>query len=145
MESEFNSGDTCPDRGDILDGAEDPRTDPVAQHAIGFIPFAYHLLPVRGVAKVAAVMRCGERKGRSPNEWRTVKVREHLNHAISHILAYLSGRNKEHHLANAGCRILMALDLDRDEVLPSPVFNATMDVTRDGRSGGSGGGPVPSP
>jgi len=160
---------SCPDRGptpnvqaeDIMDGAEDPRMDPVSQCAIGFIPFAYHLVPVRGLAKVAAVMRCGERKGRHPTEWQKVKVREHINHAISHLMAYLTGRHSEHHLANAGCRILMALDLDREEVLPSPVFNATMDVTEDrrgsplfeatmdllrrNRGGGSSGGPVPSP
>lgn len=102
----------------ILDGASDRRTDPKHNHNIGFIPFAYHLVPLEGLARVAAVMRKGERKNR--NGWEQVPVEEHINHAISHLIAYLRGRHAEHHLANAGCRVLMALDLDRKEVLPRP-------------------------
>ncbi len=102
----------------ILDGADDGRTDPKFNHKIGFIPFAYHLVPLKGLAKVAAVMRKGERKDR--NGWEGIPVEEHINHAISHLVSYLSGRHADHHLANAGCRILMALDIDNREVLPSP-------------------------
>ncbi len=108
---------------DILDGTDDRRTDPKFNHKIGFIPFAYPLVPLRGLAKVAAVMRKGERKDR--NGWEEVPVEEHLNHAISHIIAYLEGRHAEHHLANAGCRVLMALDLDRREVLPCPTLDGS--------------------
>ena len=105
-------------RPNILDGADDKRTDPKFNHKIGFIPFAYHLVPLDGLAKVATVMRKGERKDR--NGWEQVSVEEHINHAVSHIVAYLRGRHASHHLANAGCRILMALDLDTKEVLPRP-------------------------
>ena len=108
-------------RGDILDGAEDERTDPLYDGKIGYIPFAYHLIPRKGLAKVAAVMRCGERKGRRDFEWMDVPVEEHINHAISHLIAYMA-RRRGIHLANAACRILMALDLDEEENLPSPVY-----------------------
>jgi len=108
-------------KSSILDGAEDNQMDPAYNNKVCFIPFAYHLLPMEGLAKVAAVMRKGERTGRGNDDWRAVGIKEQLNHAMSHIIAYLSGRNKEHHLANAGCRILMALDMDITEKLPNPV------------------------
>lgn len=107
---------------DILDGAEDKRTDPLYADKIGYIPFAYHLVPRRGLAKVAAVMRSGERKGRRDFEWMDVPVEEHINHCISHLIAYMA-KKKGGHLANAVCRALMALDLDEAEDLPSPVFD----------------------
>lgn len=90
--------------------------DPLFSGNIHFIPFAFHLVPVEGLAKVAAVMRKGERKGRSG--WEKVPVNEHINHAIAHLLGYLSGRRDHSHLANSGCRILMALSLDKTESWP---------------------------
>lgn len=103
---------------DILDGMDDKRKDPKFDGLIGFVPFAFHLVPLKGLAKVAAVMRKGERNLR--DGWREIPTEEHLNHAISHIVAYLAGKHEDHHLANAGCRILMALDLDKKEALPKP-------------------------
>ena len=85
---------------------------------ICWIPFAYHLLPAEGLAKVAAVMRIGEMKGRPDDGWRKVPTMEHVNHAISHLMAYVAGRHNDHHLANAACRVLMALDMDDKEPLP---------------------------
>jgi len=110
------------ERPDIMDGAEDPRTDPLYDGVGGYIPFAYHLLPVRALAKAAAVMRAGERSGREPEGWRAIPIEEQINHAISHLLAYLTGRHSEHHLANACCRVMMALDMDTLEVLPNPLI-----------------------
>ena len=110
------------ERPDILAGAEDKRTDPIYEGNIGYIPFAYHILPIRALAKTAAVMRAGERSGREPDSWRTVPIEEQLNHAISHLMAYLAGRHSEHHLANACCRVMMALDMDTLEALPVPAY-----------------------
>lgn len=109
-------------QSDILAGAEDERTDPLYDGKIGYIPFAYHLVPRRGLAKLAAVMRCGERKGRRDFEWMDVPVEEHINHSISHLIAYMA-RMGGIHLAHAACRILMALDLDGEEDLPSPMYD----------------------
>lgn len=109
----------------ILQGAEDPREDPMFDNKIGYIPFAYHLLPKEGLAKVAAVMRAGERAGRGPTDWREIPIEEQLNHAMSHIVAYLAGKRGDHHLANAATRVLMALDMDNKEPLPKPKFKPT--------------------
>jgi hypothetical protein len=92
-------------RENILEGADDKRTDP--RYPMGYIPFAYHLVPLEGLAKVAAVMKAGEDRG---NGWKEIPIEEHIRHA-------------QHHLANAGCRILMALDLDKKEVLPCPAIS----------------------
>lgn len=100
----------------ILRETEGHTPDPLFSGHIHFIPFAFHLVPVEGLAKVAAVMRKGERKGRSG--WEKVPVEEHINHAIAHLLGYLAGRKGHSHLANAGCRILMALSLDKTESWP---------------------------
>jgi hypothetical protein len=102
----------------ILAMGESPTLDIRYDGNICYIPFAYHLIPIEGIAKTAAVMRRGELAGRPDNGWREVPIKEHINHAISHLLAYVAGRHKEPHLANAACRVLMALDLDRKEVLP---------------------------
>lgn len=104
----------------ILKYVEMKTTDPKYDHKIGYIPFAYHLVPPNGLAKIAAVMRCGERAGRQDGDWADVPVVEHLNHAMAHIQAFLSGMDGDHHLANAGCRLIMALDLDKSESFPEP-------------------------
>lgn len=88
--------------------------DPRFKGKIGWIPFAFHLVPLIGLAKVAAVMRKGEVSGRGDN-WRSIPVEEHINHAIGHLLSFLDSPTEYHHLSNAGCRILMALDLDDNE------------------------------
>jgi len=120
-QSRFTHCDPTPQE-DILARAADKRTDPMHGGRIGYIPFGYHLLPLRGLAKAAAVMRAGERAGRSASEWRSVPVEEHINHAISHLIAYLAGRMDDHHLANAVCRVLMAADLDTREPHPEPRY-----------------------
>jgi hypothetical protein len=102
----------------ILAMGESPTLDIRYDGNICYIPFAYHLIPIEGIAKTAAVMRRGELAGRPDNGWREVPIKEHINHAISHLLAYVAGRYDESHLANASCRVLMALDMDRLERLP---------------------------
>jgi hypothetical protein len=101
--------------GKIHDAAEDERTDP--RYPQGFVPFGYHLVPRLGLARVAATMRAGELKGRAAEDWKEIPVEEHINHAINHLVMYLEGRSEYPHLAHAGCRVLMALDLDQEEKL----------------------------
>jgi hypothetical protein len=109
-----------PIEADILRHTESDDPDLRFGGNIAFLPFSYRLVPLRGLTKVAGVMREGELKGRANEGWRSAPVEEHLNHAMAHIVAYLEGRHHHHHLANAGCRILMALDMDCREVDPVP-------------------------
>lgn len=109
---------------DILEGCEIDHPDPRYNGRIGLIPFAFHLVPLRALAKVAAVMRKGELHGRDDNGrdgWKEIPKDEHINHAIGHLLCHLGGRHSHHHLANAACRTLMALEIDTMDPNPDPL------------------------
>lgn len=96
------------------------ESEPKPGEKEGRIPFAYHLLPMQGLASVAKVMKAGEEKGRS-RDWEDLSVETHINHAMSHLVAYLGGMDGEDHLAHAGCRVLMAIEraiMDRMRVYP---------------------------
>jgi hypothetical protein len=110
---------------------------------IGWIPFAFHLIPRRALAKVAGVFRSGELAGRESEGWKCAPVPEHLNHAMSHIVAYLEGYRGDRHLANAACRILIALELDEVEDVRLPAFLPGPEVPPEvpGGSGEGLGGP----
>lgn len=75
-------------------------------------PFRCDLLPPRAVLAVASVLRDGAAKYGDGN-WRSIPVGDHLNHALSHVFAWLAGDTQDDHLAHAACRLVFALDLDR--------------------------------
>ena len=129
----MSRGEEVPRRGSILARGEVSTPDIRYGGNICWIPFAYHLLPAEGLAKVAAVMHIGEMKGRPDDGWRKVPIMEHVNHAISHLMSYVAGRHNDHHLANAACRVLMALDMDDKEPLPMAA-----DSPKEVPEGGSG-------
>lgn len=43
--------------------------------------------------------------------WRRIPVEDNLNHALSHIFAYLAGDVQDEHLEHAFCRLMFALSL----------------------------------
>lgn len=67
------------------------------------------LLPVDAVLAIARVLKAGSDKY-GENNWHAIDARDNLNHALTHIFAWLGGDRSEDHLSNAGCRILFALD-----------------------------------
>jgi hypothetical protein len=73
-------------------------------------PFRSDLLPARALLEVARVLKAGsERYG--VDAWRRIPAPEHLNHALTHLLALLASDTAEPHLTHAACRLLFALDL----------------------------------
>jgi hypothetical protein len=61
------------------------------------------------IMEVERVLQAGEVK--YPNEkWRTQGWREHIAHAMTHLLQLNDGILGEDHLAHAACRLLMALE-----------------------------------
>jgi hypothetical protein len=72
------------------------------------IPYAFHLIDSKALFRLAKVYAEGAKKYERDN-WRKISVEEHLNHAISHIYAYLAGDRQENHLEHAQCRINMAV------------------------------------
>jgi hypothetical protein len=78
---------------------------------------------------VAEVLKGGAEKY-GPDNWRRIPVAEHLNHAMTHILAYFAGDTQDHHLEHAACRMMMALEMKRTMQEPtapahSPPKNST--------------------
>ena len=70
------------------------------------------MLPARSVAIIANVMVEGE-KTHPDNEWRFLTPDVHLDHALKHIITYLSGdaADPDEELSHAACRLLMALEV----------------------------------
>lgn len=75
------------------------------------------LLPGRAVLAVAEVLSAGAEKYGEDN-WRLIPVRDHVNHALTHLLAFVAGDGSDDHLSHAACRVLFALDLER--LRPAP-------------------------
>ena len=75
------------------------------------IPYRCDLLPPRAVLSVAGVLHAGAEKYGIDN-WRNIEIRDHVNHALTHLFAYLAGDSTDAHLSHASCRVLMALDME---------------------------------
>ena len=72
-------------------------------------PYRADLIPSRAALAVAKVLKQGADKYGAEN-WRKIHVRDHINHAMVHLLAYLAGDAQDDHLDHAACRILFALE-----------------------------------
>lgn len=75
------------------------------------IPYRCDLLPARASLGVAHILHEGAEKYGDDN-WRKIGVNDHLNHAITHLFARLSGDRQDDHLGHAATRLLMALELE---------------------------------
>ena len=67
------------------------------------------LLPAKATLAVAAVLHHGEVKYGKDN-WRGIPQSDHINHAMTHYLAWLAGDKSDDHLGHAACRALMAIE-----------------------------------
>lgn len=76
------------------------------------VPYRCDLLPAKATLEVAAVLHAGAEKY-GPDNWRQIPTRDHINHALTHLFAFLAGDCSDAHLSHAACRALMALEMDR--------------------------------
>lgn len=70
---------------------------------------AFNLFPHHAAVKVANILHTGAAKYGVDN-WKSIEVDDHLNHALYHINQYFITKDTNH-LGNASCRILFALDI----------------------------------
>jgi hypothetical protein len=47
------------------------------------------------------------------DNWRLIPAKDHVNHALGHIMGWLSGDKTDDHLANAFCRLMMAIAMEK--------------------------------
>lgn len=75
------------------------------------LDYRFDLIDAKAMFSLANVLHTGEvRYGR--DNWRKIDVDSHINHALSHIYAYLAGDKQDDHLSHGFCRMMMALGVE---------------------------------
>lgn len=90
-------------------GKDAPVTVNAAGGKQSHCPYRVDLFPPRAALAVSAVLKHGADKY-GENNWHLITVGENLNHALTHIFAFLAGDGSDDHLEHAACRVLFALD-----------------------------------
>jgi len=76
------------------------------------LPYRFDLIDPKAIFALAGVLYQGaERHGE--DNWRKIPVRDHLNHALAHIYAYMAGDEQDDHLGHALCRMMFAVALSK--------------------------------
>ena len=83
---------------------------------------------IERLVRIAKVLQVGADRY-EPNNWRLIPQESHINHALVHLIAFLSGDTQDDHIDHALCRLMMAYATSctpgfkyDDYVLPSPVI-----------------------
>jgi hypothetical protein len=77
-------------------------------------PYGLNLIPPLAILAESKVLKTGAEKYGEGN-WKKIEIKDHLNHALQHIYAYLAGDRSDNHLANLACRAHFALELEEEE------------------------------
>jgi hypothetical protein len=77
------------------------------------IPYRCDLLPALALLEVAQILAEAAPKYGEDN-WRKIATADHINHAVTHLLAHLAGDRSDAHVGHAACRVLFALEVARD-------------------------------
>lgn len=95
---------------------------PVVENELGGkqsdTPYGFHLFPLSAVFAAAQTAKYGADKyGETFGDRNYVKIpsEDHINHAIAHLYAHLSGDKQDDHLAHAIVRCMFAYDTAKRE------------------------------
>lgn len=79
--------------------------------------YATRLLPAKALLAISKVLKEGADKyEEAPLDnsldanWRKLPRRDHIEHALTHLLAYQAGDTSDDHLEHAACRLLFSLE-----------------------------------
>lgn len=72
------------------------------------VEYRFDLLPQGALFAAAGVMHEGAEKGYEEDGWKGLSTRDHLNHAMGHIVGHLNGDRQEDHLSHAIVRLMFA-------------------------------------
>lgn len=75
-----------------------------------YLPYRMDLEPPLASFAKSEVLDQGARKYGEEN-WRGIGWRDHLNHCLCHIRAFLAGDRSDRHIAHAAVRLDMSLEL----------------------------------
>ena len=79
------------------------------------LDYRFDLIDTKAIFALAKVLHTGEVRYGKDN-WRKIDTESHLNHALSHIYAYLAGDKQDNHLSHALCRCMMSIGVERGDV-----------------------------
>ena len=74
----------------------------------------FDLIDTKAIFALANVLHTGEVRYGKDN-WRKIDTESHLNHALSHIFAFLAGDKQDNHLAHGLCRLVMAIGVEEED------------------------------
>lgn len=69
---------------------------------------------IQQLIRIAKVLQYGADRYEA-NNWRLIPQESHLNHALIHLVAHLSGDTQDDHLDHALCRLMMAYATEKSE------------------------------
>jgi hypothetical protein len=75
--------------------------------------------PARTMLECAKVLEKGAKSHGPEENWRLISANDHINHAQTHIWAYLAGDKQDKHLSHAAVRLLFAVETDLSLMGPS--------------------------
>lgn len=78
------------------------------------VPARVDLVPPLAIIEVGKCLQEGAAKYGEFN-WTRINPRDHVNHALVHLFAWLAEDKQDDHLAHAACRILFALEMEKRE------------------------------
>lgn len=78
------------------------------------VPYRCDLLDGKAMLELAKVLKHGAHYGEE--NWRLITDREHVNHALTHLFAWLAGDETDGHLSHAFCRLMMAVAMEGVEI-----------------------------
>lgn len=86
------------------------------------VPYRADLFPPGAFLAVSRILEEGAKKYGDKN-WHPIEANSHLNHALTHIFAYLADDTSDEHAEHAACRIMMFLQRkiwDEESIVDSP-------------------------
>ena len=78
------------------------------------LEYRFDLIDTKAIFALAHVLHTGKVRYGKDN-WRKIDTESHLNHAISHIYAFLAGDKQDDHLAHALTRLVMSIGVEGEE------------------------------
>jgi hypothetical protein len=76
------------------------------------VEYRFDLLDPLAMFEITKVLKEGFDKYGDDENWRRISVKDHLNHLLIHVYAYLAGDRQDEHLSHAMCRAMFALAVD---------------------------------
>lgn len=77
-------------------------------------PYRMDLIDPKAILEISKVLSEGAEKYGEDN-WKQISVKDHLNHLLVHIYAYLAGDKSDEHLSHSACRAIFALATSKEE------------------------------